>query len=165
MRSKVMDNVVEDLFSIPPLIIRGIRRKLLKTALANIEVDISPLHFEIIKLLGEAGTLHVTEIGEKLHIARPQMTHLIDKLVDLHIVGRQTDETDRRMIKIVFTDKGKTMIEEHDSSIRNAIRENLSCLTDEELEDLSTSLRKLKGILSKLEYTKSNDKSIKTLIV
>jgi len=150
MRSNILDSVVEDLFSIPPLIIRGIRRKLLKTALANINVDISPLHFEIMKLLDEAGTLHIAEIGERLHIARPQMTHLIDKLVDLDIVERQIETTDRRMINVTLTHKGKTTIEEHDSSIRNAIRETLSCLTDEELEDLSASLRKLQGIFSKL---------------
>ena len=98
MKSNTLDKVVEDLFSVPPLIIRGIRRKLLKTAFANIDVDISPLHFEIMKLLNEAGTLHIAEIGERLHIARPQMTHLIDKLVDLGITERQTDTTDRRMI-------------------------------------------------------------------
>lgn len=150
MRSNMLDKVVEDLFSVPPLIIRGIRRKLLKTAFANINGDISPLHFEIMKLLDEAGTLHVAEIGERLHIARPQMTHLIDKLVDLGIAERQTDTTDRRMINIVLTHKGKTTIRVHDSSIKNAIRETLSSLRDEELEDLSASLRKLQGIFSKL---------------
>ena len=150
MRKNVLDNVIEDLFSIPPLIIRGIRRKLLKTALANINVDISPLHFEIMKLLDEVGTLHVAEIGERLHIARPQMTYLIDKLADMDIVERQPDTKDRRMINIVLTHKGKTTIEERDNSLRIAIRETLFCLTDEELEDLSASLRKLQGIFSKL---------------
>ncbi len=151
MRGNILDSAIEDLFSIPPLVIRGIRRKLFKTALANIDVDISPLHFEIMKLLHEAGTLHVTEIGQRLQIARPQMTHLIDKLVDMDIVERQVDANDRRMIKIVLTDKGKTIVQERESSIREAIRETLSCLTDEELEAVSGSLRTLRDILSKLQ--------------
>lgn len=150
MRDKILDRVVEDLFSIAPLIIRGIRRRLVKTALANIDVDISPLHFEIMKLLNEVGILHVAEIGERLHIARSQMTHLLNKLVDAGIVERRTDTGDRRMINIVLTLKGKTMLEEHNSSIRDAIRETLSCLTEGELEDLSASLRKLRSIFSKL---------------
>jgi DNA-binding MarR family transcriptional regulator len=150
VRGKILDRVVEDLFSIPPLIIRGIRRRLVKTALANIDVDISPLHFEIMKLLNEVGILHVAEIGERLHIARPQMTHLLNKLVDAGMIERRTDTADRRMINIVLTHKGKTMLEEHNSSIRNAIRETLSCLTEGELEDLSASLRKLRSIFSKL---------------
>lgn len=146
-----MDSVTEDLFSIPHLIFRSIRRKLLKTALANINEDISPPHFEIMRTLKEAGTLHVAEIGERLQIMRPQMTHLLDKLVDLDIVERQTDTADRRTINIMLTSKGKTILEEHDSRIRNTIRNTLSCLTDEELKELSASLRKLRDIFSKLK--------------
>jgi len=151
MRNDILDSISEDLFSIPPLLFRGIRRKLLKTALANIDVDISPLHFEIMKLLEEAETLRVAEIGERLQIARPQMTHLIDKLVDLNIVERQTGTADRRTINIVLTSKGRITLEEHDNCIRNAIKETLSSLTSEELEDLSASLRKLRDIFLKLQ--------------
>jgi len=151
MRSEILESITEDLLSIPPLIFRGIRRKLLKTALANSDVDITPLQFEIMKLLEEVGTLHIAEIGEKLQIARPQMTHLIDKLEDLGMVERQIGTADRRTINIVLTGQGKNTLKEHGSRIRNAIRETLSCLTDEELEDLSDSLRKTRDVLSKLQ--------------
>ena len=103
------------------------------------------------KLLNEAGTLHVAEIGEKLLIARAQMTHLIDRLVDLGIVERQMDTADRRMINIVLTSEGKAVVEERDSNIKKATKETLSCLTDEELETLSDSLEKLRTVLSKLQ--------------
>ncbi len=151
MRSEILESITEDLLSIPPLIFRGVRRKLLKTALANSDVDITPLQFEIMRLLEEVGTLHIAEIGEKLQIARPQMTHLIDKLEDLGMVERQIGTADRRTINIVLTGQGKNTLKEHDSRIRNAIRETLSCLTDDELEDLSDSLRKTRDVLSKLQ--------------
>ena len=150
MKNSILDSVAEDLFSTLPLIDRSIRRKLLKTALTSFSEDITPPHFEIMKLLEEAGTLHVAEIGERLTIARPQMTHLIDKLVDLDIVERQTNIEDRRMLNITLTNKGKKIFKEHDSHIKNATRETLSCLTDEELRELSASLRKLRDIFSKL---------------
>lgn len=151
MRSEILESITEDLLSIPPLIFRGVRRKLLKTALANSDVDITPLQFEIMRLLEEVGTLHIAEIGEKLQIARPQMTHLIDKLEDLGMVERQMGTADRRTINILLTAQGKNTLKEHDSRIRNAIRETLSCLTDDELEDLSDSLRKTRDVLSKLQ--------------
>jgi DNA-binding MarR family transcriptional regulator len=151
MKNSILDRVAEDLFSTMPLIGRSIRRKLLKTALTGFNEDITPPLFEIMKLLEETGTLHVAEIGERLQIARPQMTHLIDKLVDLDIVERQTGTADRRMINITLTKKGKTILKKHDSHIKNATRETLSCLTDEELQDLSASLRKLRDIFSKLQ--------------
>jgi DNA-binding MarR family transcriptional regulator len=150
MRSDLLNRITADLLSAPPLIFRGIRRKLLKTALANIDLDVTPLHFEIMKLLHEAGTLHPAEIGERLLVARAQMTHLIDKLVDLGIAERQTNTADRRTTNILLTSEGKALFEEHDSNIKNAIKETLSHLTDEELESLSGSLGKLRDILAKL---------------
>ena len=151
MRNNVLDSVVKDLLSIPPFIRRSIRRKVFKTAFGRIKEHISFPHFEIMRTLKEKGILHIAEIGERLQIPKPQMTHLIDRLVSLDIVVRQTDVADRRITNIALTDKGRAMIEEHDRLIKGSIRENLSCLTGEELQELSVSLRKLRDILSKLQ--------------
>jgi MarR family 2-MHQ and catechol resistance regulon transcriptional repressor len=151
MPANILDKISADLFSVPPLIFRGIRRKLLKPAIVDIDVDISPLHFEIMALLKEAGTLHLAGIGERLNIARAQMTHLIDRLVSLGIVERQMNTTDRRMTNIMLTGKGAAVLEEHEVNMKNAIKDTLSCLTKEDLESLSDSLRKLREIFSKLQ--------------
>jgi len=149
--NSILDSVAEDLFSTMPLIGRSIRRKLLKAALTSFHEDIGPPHFEIIKLLYDVGTLHIAEIGERLQIARPQMTHLIDRLVELDIAERQTGKEDRRMINVSLTDKGKTFIKEHEDQIRKATMEALSSLTIGELTELSASLKTLREIFSKLE--------------
>lgn len=151
MRDEILDSIAEDLFTVPPLIGRSIRRKLVRTAMAHIREDISPPHFEIMRTLQEAGMLHVTEIGERLQIPKPQMTHLIDKLVALEMVKRQPDERDRRIINITLTSKSKSLLRKHTRMIENAMKETLSSLTDKELQDLSTSLKKLRQILLKLE--------------
>ncbi|MFC1967338.1 MarR family winged helix-turn-helix transcriptional regulator [Chloroflexota bacterium] len=151
MQGDVLDEVSADLLTIPPLIFRSMRRKLFRLAIGEINVDISPLHFEIMALLRETGALHVAEISQRLQIARPQMTHLTDKLVDLEIVERQADTGDRRMTNVVLTARGRGILEEHDSNIRNAARETLSCLKDRDLKELSASLRKLRDIFSKLK--------------
>jgi DNA-binding MarR family transcriptional regulator len=151
MASKILDSAADDLLSIPPIIFREIRRKLLRTALENSDMDITPIHFGIMKQLYSAGSLHVAEIGERLQIARPQMTRLIDRLADLGLVERHADTADRRMINIVLTAKGETTLEEHDRNVREAMRETLSVFTDKELDELSESLRKLRDLLSKLQ--------------
>ena len=151
MRSDTLERVTVDLVSIPPLTFRGIRRKLIKTTLADIDMDITPHHFEVMRLLEEEGTLHVSEIGERLQIAKAQMTQLIDKLVDLHIVERRVDTADRRIFNITLTAHGRKVMEEHKNNIVSAVRETMSCLTDKDLEDLSDSLRKLRTILLKLQ--------------
>lgn len=151
MQKDILERTAADLLSVPPLIFRGVRRKLLKTALDSINVDISPLHFEIMRLLKEDGTLHITEIGERLQVARAQMTHLIDKLVELEMVERQADSADRRVTNIVLTSKGNAFLEEHGGNIWKATKEVLSGLTDEELTELSASLEKLRDVLSRLQ--------------
>jgi DNA-binding MarR family transcriptional regulator len=151
MRNDIPGRVATDLLSIPPLVFRIIRRKLIVTTLADIDVDIKPPHFEIMTVLKEEGTLHVAKIGEKLQIAKAQMTHLIDKLVDLNMVARNIDTADRRTINITLTDKGRTFLETHENNIKNAVREYISDLKDEELEVLSDSLRNLRDILLKLQ--------------
>lgn len=151
MQRDTLERVALDLLSIPPLIFRGIRKKVIKTALADIDVDITPLHFEIMTLLEEAGTLHVAEIGERLQIARAQMTHLIDKLVDLNIVERKMDIADRRIINITLTGRGRVFLKEHKNRLVRTTIETMCQLPDEELKDLANMLRKLRDILSKLQ--------------
>ena len=150
MRGDILERVALDLLCIPPLTFRGIRRRLLKTTLTDIHVDITPLHFEVIRLLEDEGTLHVAEIGERLQVAKAQMSQLIDKLVSLGIVEREVDPEDRRTMNIRLTVPGKSLLEEHKKNVISAIQERMSSLTDAELEELSVSLRKTRDILSKL---------------
>jgi DNA-binding MarR family transcriptional regulator len=67
------------------------------------------------------------------------------------MVERQPDTKDRRTINIALTRRGKTLLKKHRKMIEDAIKKVLASLTDEDLEELSTSLRKLHEILSKLE--------------
>jgi MarR family 2-MHQ and catechol resistance regulon transcriptional repressor len=150
-RREIIRRTADDLLSVPPLIFRGVRRKLLKEALDSVNIDISPLHFEIMRLLKEDGTLHIAEIGERLQLARAQMTHLIDKLVELKMVERQTDSADRRVTNIVLTDRGSAFLKEHGGNIWKATQEFVSSLTDKELADLSASLERIREILSRLQ--------------
>jgi DNA-binding MarR family transcriptional regulator len=149
MRDDIIQTVTEELLTISPLIFRSIRRNISKTLAHDINMDISPLHIEIMKLLEGNGTLSITEIGEKLQIARAQMTHLIDRLAYLEIVERQTEKVDRRIIKITLTEKGRTTLKEQETSIREAFKEFLNQFTEDELKDISDSLNKLKYVFSK----------------
>jgi DNA-binding MarR family transcriptional regulator len=150
MGSDIQGKVAVDLLSIPPLVFRIIRSKLINITLADVDIDIKFLHIEIMTVLKEEGTLHPAEIGARLHIAKAQMTHLVDKLVELELVERSFGEYDRRTINITLTDKGRSFLEKHENIIFNAVGEYISNLNESELETLSTSLRNLRDILLKL---------------
>ena len=151
MREEILKKVAAELLSIPSLTARGIRRRLLKSTLADMDVDVTPLHFEIIGVLSGEGTMHVAEIGKRLQIAKAQMTQLIDKLVDMKLVAKKIDSADRRIANISLTARGRGFLEEQRENLIAATREAMSCLTDAELETLSGSLGNIRDILSKLQ--------------
>ena len=149
-KQEVLDGVVGDVLSITPLIRRNIQRKLVRTAFARIEHNISLPHLEIMLLLRTGGKQHIARIGEALQIPKPQMTHLIDRLDGLKIIARRAEPADRRVVNVGLTARGRRIIDELDQVIRNGIGEKLSGLTQAELKELSVSLRKLGDIFSKL---------------
>jgi MarR family transcriptional regulator, organic hydroperoxide resistance regulator len=151
MRNEILGRVNADLLSVPPLVSRLIRKKLVMITPGDPEMELKIPHFEIMRILKEEGTLHPAEIGQKLFIPKAQMTYLIDKLVELKIVKREWGEDDRRTINITLTDKGQKILEEQESLFINAIRENMASLSDAELETLSNSLRILRSTLLKLQ--------------
>jgi DNA-binding MarR family transcriptional regulator len=150
MDNGTLTRVIDDLVSLPPLIHRSIRRNLFKKPLSSMDAGISPLHVEIMKMLERSGTMHLAEIGGTLRIPKSQMTRLMDRLVNLGMVERQTDAADRRIVNVALTNKGRDTLEEIDQLIRDSMRANLSCLTNEELEELSVLLRRLRAIFSRL---------------
>jgi DNA-binding MarR family transcriptional regulator len=156
MSDETMSRVALDLLSIPPLIFRLIRRKLVLTAMAETGANLKLLHFEIMKVLKEEGTMHVAKIGEKLVIAKAQMTGLIEKLVELGFVEREISPADRRTMNISITRKGLKFMEEQDALILNSARDNMAALTDKEIEGLSISLRSLRDTLFKMQNGNSS---------
>ncbi|MFU8795670.1 MAG: MarR family winged helix-turn-helix transcriptional regulator [Dehalococcoidia bacterium] len=149
-RQDTLEKVSIDLLSIPPLIFRQIRRKVIKTTLSDLKGGITLHQFEIIRLLENEGNLHIAEIGDRLHIARAQMTQLIDKLARLRLVERHADMTDRRTTIVTLSGHGKSVWKEHKASVMHAVQETVSQLPDEDLRSLSDTLEKLQEILSRL---------------
>lgn len=111
MDNSLLERVTEDLLSISPVKFCLVRNKFVRAALTGIGSDITPHHLNILRLLMEKRTMHIAEIGQRLEIARAQMTQLIEKLVDLGIVERQPDQNDRRITNIALTRQGISLLE------------------------------------------------------
>lgn len=150
MQKEFIKNVVTDLFSIPAYSHRIVRSKFTKVALENIEVSLTPLHFEIMVLLNEEGTLPVAKIGERLVLAKAHMTQLVDKLVENEIVIREADPDDRRVTRISITVKGKETLDKIHERVGCAFEKALSSLSEKDLKELTTSLSKIRNVLPKM---------------
>jgi len=146
MDNNVIDSIIEDIFQVYPLIYK----KLLKVDFADVEGSLSYLHFLIIRMLARTGALPISEIGRRLVIPRPQMTHLIDQLIDLDMVVRLPNTKDRRIINIELTGNGKATLRKCVELLRANITSKLKSLDDGELLELSILLRRLNEVTSKL---------------
>ncbi len=149
MVNKPLENVLETLAQMPKLH-RGLQKNIFKKVLESLEEGISRHHLEILKLLYEEGTLHVAEIADLLLISKSQMTRLIDELIDRGMVERQQDMQDRRKSNILLTPKGAAIVEKVRAHIQGNIKAWLSSLTDQELGQLSNSLKQIQNIIVKL---------------
>ncbi len=150
MGSSNLNRISLDLLAILPLIIRGTHRKLLKSKLSELEIAITPLHFEIINLVDKEGPLHAKIIGDRLQVSKAQMTQLLTRLEQMKLVQRNTDSQDRRANIISLTDKGRVMVKEFKETILNNLRETLAVLSAEELSIMTDSLKNLQQILQRL---------------
>jgi DNA-binding MarR family transcriptional regulator len=151
MENERLDRVIESMIRIPPIIHRKLHREFFKVMLQQFGIDIAPHHLMIMKELQESGTLHSSEIGDAISIAKPQMTHAIDKLISMGIVEREPDTKDRRKINIRLTHKGQETLERLDNNMKNILTEKLSILSGDELERLAGSFNYIAETFSKLQ--------------
>ena len=145
MDNRIIDNILDSMAQVLPLF----HRKLLRMDLGGVSGDLSRLHFGIMEILSERD-MTVTELARMTNMSKPQMTAAIDKLVKLDVLERHPDENDRRVINMVLTEHGRTLLREVRRKIKQSIRKTLSSLTPEELAQMSDALKILREIGTKL---------------
>jgi DNA-binding MarR family transcriptional regulator len=145
--NNTIEIIVENLFYAIPVI----HKKLMKIDPPDIKcgIRISRLHIGILALLSE-NTLPISEIAGTFLIPKPQMTYLMNQMVEAGLVEKMPNIHDRRIKDVILTPKGKETFQRCDEYLKNNVKVMLACLTEKELEELSISLRKLKEIGPKL---------------
>ena len=88
-------------------------------------------------------------MAKELCISNPNMTPVIDKLVEDGLVTRDYNPTDRRVILIQATPKAIEVLKEGKEYIKEVIKEKLSPLSDEDISNLSSSLDSLLAVIKK----------------
>lgn len=146
MESRIIDNILDSMAQVLPLF----HRKLFRMDLGGVSGDLSRLHFGIMEILSYQD-MTMTELARITSMSKSQMTAVIDKLVKLKALERHTDEKDRRVINIVLTEHGRTLLREVRRKIKQNMRKTLSSLTPEELTEMSAALKTLGEIGTKLK--------------
>jgi DNA-binding MarR family transcriptional regulator len=98
----------------------------------------------------EGNPLSMSELGKRQYISKPYMTILVDQLIQDGSVQRIPDTMDRRVINIAITAEGKRHLRQAASRYKENVKNILSDLDRQDLEDLCQSLEKLRNIISRI---------------
>lgn len=91
----------------------------------------------------------VTELAAHLRISKPNMTPLLDSLIEMGYITRERDPHDRRVLRISVTDEGKKFYGELRKYNCDMLKSATISLSDEELEKLSFYSSELLKLLKK----------------
>lgn len=88
----------------------------------------------------ERDSVSMGELAVARNVALNTATSLVDRLVAAGLVERRGDPLDRRVVRVVLTPRGRTLVEQLRTVRRAAIRAVLDELSDEEIDRVLAAL-------------------------
>lgn len=129
----------------------GIHRKITAEWQRRLDRLISGSQALILWKLEKKGPQKVTTLAEQLCITPGAVTSLADKLIASGYATRERDTSDRRVVNLIITDKGKELLQMFRADSRQAVEQVFDGVSDEDIEHLIRIYRK---VLSNLELKK-----------
>lgn len=146
MTDDKLEIIAHNLIGIMPLF----KKKILKNDCKFPQDNFNHSHLQVMVVLQEDGRQSISEVGKKLLISTPNMTKLLNKLIDEGMVERFPDKKDRRIINIDITSKGNDYLNKKFDYIKIVLKDKLSTLPNSQLEKLNKSLQDLNDVLTEI---------------
>lgn len=117
--------------------------------------DITENDMHIIEAVGISTPKKVSEIAKSLNVTPGTMTVNIDNLEKKGYVTRERSESDKRVVFINLTEKGKKAFFHHRDFHKKMIKSAVANLSDDERDALMRCLTKLNNFFAEWEYENS----------
>ena len=79
-------------------------------------------------------------LADLIGVSRPQVTKIVENLVQIGLVRREKSKENRRFYNIYGTEKGNQIFEKQFKIIKNTVEDKFKNLAEEELEKLKSEL-------------------------
>jgi DNA-binding MarR family transcriptional regulator len=96
--------------------------------------QISSTHLHVLYMLVSGGALPMGKLADQLDVSLPNVTGIIERMVERGLVERTRNDDDRRIVEVGITDAGRRVIDEIDMVKRQEMANVISRLTPEEQE-------------------------------
>lgn len=106
---------------------------------------------------GQAGCLWIvhhhegiaqSELADMLHVARPTITVMLQKMEKAGLIRRQVDDADQRLTRIYLTEEGRALHAHMDEAIADLINSSIGKLPEHEQLELERLLNHFCSALS-----------------
>ncbi len=125
------------------------RRMKQEMSYTNDLIHLSVLQIQTLILLSQNIKISMSDIADHFRMELSSATSLLNKLYDMKLVERNTDQDDRRLVLITLTNEGKTLLKQAVCERRKKIEKFLSYLSKNEKTDLLDILKMLDIRLNK----------------
>ena len=139
----LVNEVAQNLFLALPIF----RKRLLHMDVIQREFNIPLSHVQVLSMLKDNGSMTVSEISRRLGIAKPNITPLIDRLIESEYVMRQRNDEDHRRVNITICPSGEERIAEIRVKMQELVGEWAGEFTSAELKRLNAGLQSITEIL------------------
>jgi DNA-binding MarR family transcriptional regulator len=142
-----VNSISQNIFNVMPLL----RKRLLHMDAIQDEHGIPLSHVQVLSMLNETGSMSVSDISRRLGIAKPNITPMVDRLIEDNLVDRIRDTRDRRVVNVIVLDAGRKKLDEIRDTIGEQVREWARNISAAEFKELADSLQSLTRILSQIQ--------------
>ena len=112
-----------------------------KMSLALAEFDITPGQYGVLNVLWKQGATAPKEIAHILCLETTTVSGVLDRMQKKGLIDRVLDDSDRRSVKVLATDKGKALEEPVLAAVEQVNQDVLSIFSEEEAQQLKAWLR------------------------
>ncbi|WP_158605874.1 MarR family winged helix-turn-helix transcriptional regulator [Taibaiella sp. KBW10] len=107
---------------------------------------VTSAQYNVLRILnGSANALTVAAVQQRMLFKASNVTRIIDKLLDKHYIDKKISSTDKRVIYITISEKGKALLAAMTPKVLEKEREMMSKnLTEQEAEMLSDLMDKMR---------------------
>ncbi|MEP3113596.1 MarR family transcriptional regulator [Nisaea sp.] len=106
--------------------------------------DVTPPQYAVLKVLFEGDGLSAREIADRLAIDGATITGIIDRLEKAELLERRADPLDRRVYRLVLTERAKSLAGSLDAAM-DQLNEESRALLGEAAETVYQGLKTLSG--------------------
>ena len=144
-RDAALEHLYDMLFQAWPLM----RRKLLPSSAQQAEFGMPLSHVQVLVMLDHRGSLSITEISQSFGIAKPNITPLVDRLIEDGLVMRERNSADRRVVNVVICEKGRERLADIYRRLCDNLFDWTRTLSREDLASFNDALETIVRLLSK----------------